>query len=618
MERLNVESPYPMSALHAEASSLEDADPLRDPTRLAAVRELTIQEPAQQQVLSRLNRLAQQLLGVPASALSLVADDHQVVAAHAGFPTDPAEPWESPLSHSFCQHVARRGEAVIVGDARQHPDLRDNLGVREHDVIAYAGLPLRLGSGEIVGAFCAIDHEPRQWTGEQLATLADLASVATALLEQRRLSLGAGMTDLVTGLPRQPLFTQQLRQLLDACPAQDRVAVVAADLTEFKLLNSALGHEAGDRILAEVGLRLERLVNARRSPSCVTRLAADTFLLAAAVGKDAPWEALEREVLATIVDRPVAVDEQFHALGARAATIVVEPGARASEVVANANAAIEAVRLLENADDARVRSEQGPASERLMIRNHLAGAERRGELTLHYQPLFDLSSRSIAGVEALVRWHHPDLGRVAPDRFVPVAESSGLIVPIGEWILTQALTDLASWRMQHPARDLGVSVNVAPEQLLVGAFADQVSKALDAAGVPPPALTLEITERTLGRDQPAMQNTLAALTRLGVHLSLDDFGTGYSSLRRLTASPLDELKLDREFVADLATDQRRQGVISGITAMSHALGMQVVAEGIETAEQLETAAILGCTHGQGYYLARPAPAEDVAALLRGR
>ncbi|MDO9356988.1 MAG: GGDEF domain-containing phosphodiesterase, partial [Solirubrobacteraceae bacterium] len=465
-------------------------------------------------------------------------------------------------------------------------------------------------------AFCAVDHRPRRWTGEQLGILKELTAVAITILDQRRASVGAGMRDLVTGLPRQPLFTEQLHELLTSSIETERVAVVAINLADFKLLNDALGHEAGDQALAEVGLRLEQLANAHRRKGRVTRIVADTFLVAVAVSRTEPRGQFEHDVLRAIIDRPVTLDGQDHPLGARVATVTAQPDTTASTLIATACAAIEDARLLDASEGAGTLAIQGPARERLMIRNRLHGAHGRDELSLEYQPSYDLATGAITGLEALVRWDHPELGPVPPNVFVPVAESSGAIVPIGEWVVGRALADLAVWRERYPALELGVSVNVAPEQLLVRTFTDRVVGALRVNGVPPSALTLEITERTLGSDQPAMQATLTALREHGVLLSLDDFGTGYSSLRRLTASPLDELKLDRPLISNLATDGRRQAVIAGITAMSRALGMRVVAEGVETAEQREILVRLGCGHAQGFLLARPAPAGDIDGLLR--
>jgi EAL domain-containing protein (putative c-di-GMP-specific phosphodiesterase class I) len=292
--------------------------------------------------------------------------------------------------------------------------------------------------------------------------------------------------------------------------------------------------------------------------------------------------------------------------------------ARACELVAAATVAIDLARAADFAVEAEL-STSLPASERAdELRTLLPGALRRGELSLHFQPLYALDATlSISGFEALLRWQSPVLGHVGPDEFIPVAEAEGLIVEIGEFVLGAALETVAHWRRAPGREALSIAVNVAPEQLVAPDFVETTQHLLEMTGIPASALTLEITERTLVTDEPALHSVMVQLRELGIQLSVDDFGTGFSSLGRLCTFPLDELKIDRIFVAALGDEPRQRALVAGIVAMSTALGLRVVAEGIETPAQHESLVALGCTHGQGYLLGRPLDGAQTAALLGG-
>lgn len=587
-------------------------DPLLDPARLAAVSELALESADQQPVFAHLNDLAQLLLGAPVSVVSLVTDRRHVSVGQAGLNDDRQSHLELPLTHALCTEVARSGEALIIEDAQSDAMLVDHLGVRDFGIGAYAGAPLRLQGGEVVGAFCAIDSQPRPWTPEQLSILAKLTTVASTLLDQRRDLLAAELRDGVTGLPRLPLFHEHLRTLLGAAEPHERVAVVAVDLDDFSLLNDAWGHAAGDAVLADVGLRLEQLMHRRRAPGYVCRLAADTFLLAGIVGRSEPRDRLQHDVLSAVTRQPAHVDGRSEAISARAATILPDLHADPVQVTGAAKAAVRAK------DGVDPREVSAVKHRRLMIRNRLWTAKSRDELELHFQPIYGLADGAITGFEALLRWTSADLGPVSPNEFIPEAERSGAIVPIGEWVIEQGLRDLARWRAVAPERELTLSVNVAPEQLLVPAFADAVCATLAAIGLPGSALIVEVTERTLGEHRPAMIESLVALRAADVRVSIDDFGTGWSSLSRLAQLPIDELKIDRSFVARLGEDPRTDSLVGGIVAMADNLGLTTVAEGVETADQHRHLQALGCTHAQGFLLARPAPAAVIATSIRER
>jgi EAL domain-containing protein (putative c-di-GMP-specific phosphodiesterase class I) len=257
------------------------------------------------------------------------------------------------------------------------------------------------------------------------------------------------------------------------------------------------------------------------------------------------------------------------------------------------------------------------ADKRLRLRSDIAGAHERGDLHLVYQPIVRLNSGQTTGVEALLRWQHPDLGLIPPNEFIPGAEKSGAVVALGEWVLRQACSDLLIWRQRWPERNLAVAVNVAPVQMGTANFVDVVSSTLDDLGMSPSALILEITERTLLHDGENHHRTMDGLRALGIRFALDDFGTGYSALGYLTRFPIEIVKIDRTFIDAMSTDPRAARLVEGILAMTSGLGLQAVAEGIESKDQLDALTRMGCQLGQGYLLGRPAAATTVTQQLAG-
>jgi EAL domain-containing protein (putative c-di-GMP-specific phosphodiesterase class I) len=254
------------------------------------------------------------------------------------------------------------------------------------------------------------------------------------------------------------------------------------------------------------------------------------------------------------------------------------------------------------------------AAESMALAGALHGALVRDELRLHYQPLVNIESGRIVGVEALLRWQHPELGLVSPAKFIPIAEETGLIVPIGEWVLRTACAQLSAWRAA--GFDLRMAVNLSPRQFRDAQLAVVIGQTLTAAGLPAAALEMELTEGLLLHKDDAIDNLLAQLDELGVRLSIDDFGTGYSSLAYLKRLPIDTLKIDQSFVRDIATDPDDDAIVTTIIVMAHTLGKHVVAEGVETAEQFKFLHGNDCDEMQGYYFSRPLPPAEIEGLLR--
>ena len=440
-----------------------------------------------------------------------------------------------------------------------------------------------------------------------------------AFMSERRL-LGArqvhqALHDPLTDLGNRSLFTARVAHTLARRSRPDAtLAVLFVDLDNFKAINDSRGHAVGDEVLVAVGRRLAACV---RPADTVARLGGDEFavLLDALSG---PPEA--GEVAARLLDAlraPIATRGTDLAVGGSVG--IAFGGAEADDTDT----------LLRNADVALYRAkDRGRGSyqvfdasmhaaviARLELETDLRRAIDREEFVLHYQPLVALDTGRIVGVEALVRWAHPARGLLAPGAFIPLAEETGLIVPLGRWALRAACRAVAGWPTPagHPPPTVAVNLSVAQVQR-EDVLAD-VADALRETGLVPDRLTLEITESVLAGDPDAARDTLRALHGRGVRLALDDFGTGYSSLGYLRRFPLDALKMDRSFVADLGRDATGTELARVVVALGRTLGLTTVAEGIETAEQYAWVRALGCALGQGYYMARPLPPDEARALV---
>ncbi len=588
---------------------------IQDPARLTALRATGLLDGEAHADLGCITELATQLLGVPVSHVSLVEHDRQFLAACTGMPEPWARARETPLSHSLCRHVVERDAPLVIADAREHPLVADNLAVRDLGVVAYAGVPLHVESGTPIGALCAIDRVPREWSEADLHALSGMARITSKLIELHGIRTAGAFHDPVTGLPGRTLFDALVGQGLKRAASEGgQAALVALDLDGFRLINQALGHGTGDALLDQVG---ERLRAALRGSDIVCRLAGDEFaVFCPSVTDEADALRIADRLVNRISRESFYVDGRPQSITASAGIVVAEGPGDPRDLELAAFARLRASKPTGGATAAAARDQ---AEARLRLRNEVGRAHRRGEMVLAYQPIVALSENRIWGYEALLRWNHPELGPIAPDVFIPAAEESGAIVDIGEWVLEQACEDAARWRRLPGAEDLQITVNVAPAQIGIPIFAQSVvATILDATGVPASALTLEITERTLLVDRPVHRATLQQLQELGVHIALDDFGTGYSALSYLTRFPLDELKIDRSFVDLLRHDGASASIVEGIVAMAQTLGLHTVAEGIEEESQREWLARLGCDLGQGYLFSRPVRAELVDAHLEAK
>src|SRR3954451_25026424 len=422
--------------------------------------------------------------------------------------------------------------------------------------------------------------------------------------------------DVLTRLPNRSLFVDRLSDAIERRGgASGEVAVVFVDLDNFKVINDSLGHGAGDRLLTAVA---DRLSSVLREGDVVARFGGDEFtiLLRDVVDEQHALQICDR--LAAALTPPVVLDGEQRFLTASLGLTVTGPRESSpDELLRDADAAMYRAKAQGKArcalfDDA-LRSE---VVERLDLETGLRHALERDELRLVYQPEVDLATGRIVAVEALLRWAHPVHGIVSPAKFIPIAEQSGLIVPIGAWVAREACAAAARWRETPAGADLTVAVNLSPRQLGSVDLLDDISDAFGDAGLDPSALCLEITETALMADTRSATETLQRLKSLGVRLAIDDFGIGYSSLMHLKKLlPVDLLKIDKSFVDGLMEHGADRAIVAAVINLAAALGVDAIAEGVETGEQAAALRSMSCGLAQGYHFARPVAPEEIAELL---
>jgi diguanylate cyclase (GGDEF)-like protein/PAS domain S-box-containing protein len=466
------------------------------------------------------------------------------------------------------------------------------------------------------GVLCAQTTALRRHSPTDLDFLQALANVLADEIQRRVAEEDIryqALHDSLTGLPNRTLILDHLEHARSRGGRQ--IAVLLLDLDHFKLVNDGFGHAAGDALLVEIAPRLSE---ALRPQDTIGRLGGDEFvvLLTDVSDERVAVEVAERIVAA--LRRPFLLEGIEHFVTVSIG-IAMASGDRAlpETLIRDADAALYRAK-----DSGRSRYEifdramRVRTLERLSLENDLRRALDRGQLRVHYQPLVSLRDSSIESIEALVHWEHPTRGLVEPAAFIPVAEESGLIAPIGEWVLHEACRQASEWHAASPdAPPLRVSVNLSARQITQRDLPGMVARTLRDTGLDPKCLCLEITESVILDDSDAAHKTLRALLSLGLGLVLDDFGTGYSSLAYLTRLPIDGLKIDRSFVEKLGSSKGATAIVTAIVRMAEALSMEVTAEGVETARQIEELRQLGCLRAQGFYFARPLPASEIAEVL---
>jgi diguanylate cyclase (GGDEF)-like protein len=578
-----------------------------------------------QGILDHLVRRIVDILPISAAGVTLISPgvEPRYVAA-----SDPSalrfEMLQTELGEGPCLAAFESGESVSV------PDLRDanGLGLFGPRAIA-AGLaavftfPLRHEDMRL-GALDLYRETPGPLSQESTIAAQTLADVAAAYLinaqaradlqESRDQSRAAALHDPLTGLPNRVLILQLLEHAFRAGRRSKKMAAVLfLDLDRFKDVNDAYGHQVGDELLVAVAERLKGML---RPGDNLARLAGDEFVI---VCEDLTDSAAADPIAARLAEQlalPFPLSSVTVTTSASIGIAFTGPGVDSAEA------------LLHDADLAMYRSKHDRhkqpgvvdlrqlqlVGQQAGLARALPGAIDRGELHLHYQPIVDVGDGHITGVEALLRWTHPARGLVPPAVFIPFAEQSGQIIDLGLFVLEQACTDRQRWQRHSPI-EIGMAVNVSAYQLMSAGFVESVETVLTRTATTPSLLTLELTEGVMVRDEGRALVILEQLKATGVNLALDDFGTGYSSLGYLNALPIDTIKVDRSFVAKLSDEPSSREIVTAIIGLAHSLGMTVIAEGVETAEQRHELAQLGSDRCQGFYFAKPMPASLVDPLV---
>ena len=578
--------------------------------------------------LERVARIAATSLRVPSAAVILLGQDRRCFAGgnetHPWLSRDPGALFRIGLAN----RVLESDQPLALTDARtgvadDGADTVDSLGIG-----GFLGIRVAGTSGEPIALVVAIDAAPRNWNRDEIEHFSEIAASAVSEIELQRRTVEAerierqlrydALHDGLTGLPNRTCFVERLRHAGERARrhAEDSFAVLFVDLDHFKVVNDSFGHLAGDELLVEVGRRLSGCL---RSVDTLARLGGDEFALLLEEVHEPSDAARVAERLQSALRSPMTIrdSEVF-----TSASIGIAMSGRADDAPQH---------LLRSADLAMYRAKEHgrsrfevfdpamhtAAMDRLRMEMDLRRAIERNQLLLHYQPVVSLSTGGVVAVEALIRWQHPDRGLIPPLEFIPIAERTGLIGDIGYWVLSRACEQLKSWERDFGyAAPQSVWINVSPKQFAQRDLADQVSELFTSLSFEPRRIKFEITESIMLEDIELAMRTLGELRRLGVQVFMDDFGTGYSSLTYLGRLPLDGIKVDRSFVSQMGTDIRQAQLVGTIITLIRNLGLEPIAEGVETDQQARLLREMGCAFAQGFVFSRPVPPREIDELLR--
>ena len=556
---------------------------------------------------------ARRLLRADVAEITLLAEDQRVLLSLRG--EDPLEERDALLPDAFVQsHVIEQGRSVLAprgAKSREIRDFLDRSGTKDCIVTSLQR------DGESAAIFTVANRlaDVSTFDAEDVRLFETLANHASIALQNGRLisqlrneaarRRHQALHDALTRLPNRTNFYEQCERALASPPsASGRIAIMLMDLNHFKDVNDTLGHQTGDRLLVEMGNRLSATVGPR---AVAARLGGDEFaVLLPFVDDLAEPMAVAHDILEA-VRRPVSLEGLELEVGASIGIAMwPDHGLDATSLLQRADVAMYAAKVSRGGVRVYARDEDHYSPRRLALAAELRHAIDACELEVHYQPKAAIADGRIVGVEALVRWYHPQHGALSPDEFIPLAEQTGLVKGLTDFVLATAVDQIRVWR--DLGLDLHVAVNLAAPSLVDPTLASRVHAVLLAAGVPPEALVLEITESSVMADEVRSLAVLTELADLGVTLSVDDFGTGYSSLSYLQRLPVQEVKIDRSFVFNVGTDGNDAAIVRSIVELSRTLNLRVVAEGVEDRLAWDRLASLGCDLAQGYFLSRPVPA----------
>jgi diguanylate cyclase (GGDEF)-like protein/PAS domain S-box-containing protein len=423
--------------------------------------------------------------------------------------------------------------------------------------------------------------------------------------------------DSLTGLPNRALFMDRLEQELKRTKSQSTYlfAVLFLDLDRFKVVNDSMGHLVGDKLLVEIARRLENCV---RPTDTVARLGGDEFTILLENISDIEIATLVAEKIYQSLTIPFSLENYELFTTASIGIALSSQGYdKPEDILRDADLTMYSAKEQGKARyEVFDRSMHTRAIQRLHLENDLRRGIEREEFAVYYQPITSLSTGKISGFEALARWHHPERGFVSPGEFIPIAEETGLIIPLGNWLLEEACQQLHTWQIKYPEHPpVKISVNLSGKQLRESNLIESIDRILAKTQLPANSLKLEITESILMENLDAATQTLLKLRKRKIQLSIDDFGTGYSSLSYLHRFPVDTLKIDRSFIDEIKSGQENSAIVKAIVTLAHMLNMDVIAEGIENTAQLDQLKLLKCEHGQGYYFSRPLSREEAEKLI---
>jgi diguanylate cyclase (GGDEF)-like protein len=578
--------------------------------------------------LERVARIISTSLRVPSAAIVLLGQDRRCFGggseAHSWLSRDPGALFRSGLAG----RVLESTQPLAITEAGTLLTGNDSESGQSLGIAGFLGTPVAGTSGEPLAIVVALDVSPRDWSVDEIDHFSEIAASAVTEIELQRRTVEAerierqlrhdALHDGLTGLPNRACFVERLRHAGERARrnSDDSFAVLFVDLDHFKVVNDSFGHLAGDELLIEVSRRLSACL---RSVDTLARLGGDEFALLLEEVKEPSDAARVAERLQVALRSPMTIrdSEVF-----TSASIGIALFGRADDAPQH---------LLRSADLAMYRAKEHgrdrfevfdpamhtAAMERLRLEMDLRRAIERDQLTLHYQPVFSLSTGGVVAVEALIRWQHPERGLIPPLEFIPIAERTGLIGDIGRWVLSRACQQLKKWERDFGyAAPQSVWINVSPKQFAQCDLAAQVERLFESLSFEPRRIKFEITESIMLEDINLATRTLGELRRLGVQVFMDDFGTGYSSLTYLGRLPLDGIKVDRSFVSQMGTDVRQAQLVGTIITLIRNLGLEPIAEGVETDHQAKLLREMGCAFAQGFVFCRPVPPKEIDELLR--
>ena len=577
--------------------------------------------------MERLVGVVSKSVPAPAALVALLGDDRRSFCAGAMRRDWFAHDAGALIRTGIMQRTVENGGTLALHDLTSSDgDAFLRSVAAELSITSIAVATFLRSDGSVGGMISVLDEVPRNWTAAEVSILSEFGQMAATEQELRQILSDREMReqrlrhesvhDSLTGLPNRNLF---MRRLSDATHRARRgqdglFAVLFLDLDGFKLVNDSMGHHVGDEMLISIARRLEACV---RGGDIVARLGGDEFAILLERIIDVRDAAMVAERVQESLQVPLSIGGYEHATSASIGVALSTGASEQPEYVLRS--ADIAMYRAKNTGRGRYemfdRAMHAEALTRLQIETDLRHAFERDEFFLHYQPIVSIAEGRIVGAEALIRWRHFERGIVSPATFVPVAEDTGLVVPLGRWVLKEACRQAREWQSYGTAGHFGISVNLSVREFAQPDLVRAVAAILEETGLSPSSLKIEITESAIiGQKHPAIE-TVEQLRALGVGIHLDDFGTGYSALSYLHRLPLDAVKVDRAFTSSIDLEERPLHVVKAIVSLAHAIGLEVVAEGVTNQRQLDLLRDMGCDLAQGFYFSRPCNTEEMVALM---